>query len=223
MAYSIEIKEKAKRLRKSGFSLKEISEKLGIAKSTASVWVAHIKLGAKARKRLKKRKIIGQYKAQQIKRIQRKKLLSQYHKKASKQLSLVKFDQKLHKLLSALFFWCEGGKNTRSHVEFINSDPIMIEVFVKLLRSAFNLDERKFRILMHLHEYHDEVKQKEFWSKITKIPKSQFTKTYWKPHTKKRKRENYPGCIRVSYYDAHIARQLHAWYNSFAKSLRGVG
>lgn len=222
MAYSIEIKEKAKRLRKGGFSLKEISEKLGIAKSTASAWLAHIKLGSKARKRLQKRQIIGQYKAQQTKRVKRKKLLSQYRKEASRQLSLIKFDQKLHKLLSALLFWCEGGKNEQSCVEFSNSDPLMIEVFVKLLRSTFNLDERKFRVLMHLHEYHDEEKQKEFWSKITKIPKNQFTKTYQKPHTKKRKRENYPGCIRVSYYDAHLARQLHAWYNSFAKSLRGV-
>ncbi len=223
MAYSIEIKEKARRLRKKGFSLKEISEELGIAKSTASKWLAYIKLESKARKRLKERQILGQYKAQQIKKAKRKKLLSQYQKKAYGQLSLIRLDQKLFKLLSALLFWCEGGKNAKSHVEFINSDPVMIKVFVNLLRSAFNLDERKFRVLMHLHEYHNEEKQKEFWSKITKIPKNQFTKTYWKPHTKKRKRENYPGCIRVSYYNAHIARQLHAWYNSFAKSLRGVG
>lgn len=98
----------------------------------------------------------------------------------------------------------------------------MIKIFMFLFRLSFNIDESKFRILMHLHEYHNEEKQKEFWSNLTKIPQSQFTKTYWKPHTKKRKRENYPGCIRVGYYSAHVARQLYAWYNSFAKEHRGV-
>lgn len=222
MAYSIKVKTAAKKLRKRGFSLKEISEKLGIAKSTASAWLNHIKLGKKAQKRLQKRRILGQYKAQQIKRNHRKKLLSQYRKKTSKEFSLIKLDKTLYKLLSALFFWCEGAK-TQTHVDFINSDPMMIKTFIALLRFAFDLDESKFRVLMHLHEYHNEQKQKRYWNKITKIPKSQFTKTYWKPHTKKRKRENYPGCIRISYYDAHIARQLHAWYNTFAKRLRPVG
>ena len=222
MAYSIRVKTEAKKLRKRGFSLKEISEKLGIAKSTASAWLGHIKLGKKAQQRLQKRRTLGQYKAQQIKRNHRKKLLSQYCKKTSKELSLIKLDKTLYKLLSALLFWCEGAK-TQAHIEFINSDPAMIKTFIELLRSAFDLDESKFRVLMHLHEYHNEQKQKEFWSNITKIHQNQFTKTYWKPHTKKRKRENYPGCIRISYYDAHIARQLHAWYNTFAKKLRPVG
>lgn len=221
MAHSIELKESAQKLRKKGFSLKEISEKLKISKSTASTWLAHIKLGTKAQRRLIQRRIIGQYKSQQIKRRKRKKLQSQYRRKTLKELSVIKFSREFYKLTSALLFWCEGAKN-QSCVEFINSDPLMIETFLRLLRFAFELDERKFRILMHLHEYHQEEKQKEFWSKITKIPENQFTKTYWKPHTKKRKRENYPGCIRISYYDAHIARQLYAWYNNFAKSLRGV-
>ncbi len=221
MAYSIKVKTKAKELRERGFSLKEISEKLNIAKSTASTWLGYIKLGKKAQERLQKRRIFGQYKTQQTKRNHRKKLLLQYHKKASREFSSIKLDKTLYKLSAALLFWCEGAK-TQSCVEFINSDPAMIETFTKLLRSAFDLDESKFRVLMHLHEYHNEQKQKEFWSKITKIHQNQFTKTYYKPHTKKRKRKNYQGCIRISYYDAHIARQLYAWYNVFTERLRGV-
>jgi orotate phosphoribosyltransferase-like protein len=53
-----ETKEKAIKLRKNGYSLKEISEKLNIAKSTASVWLRNIKLTQKAKKRLKKRKLL---------------------------------------------------------------------------------------------------------------------------------------------------------------------
>ena len=221
MAYSIRIKTEAKKLRKKGFSLKEISERLNIAKSTASAWLGYIKLGKRAQERLQKRQIFGQYKAQQTKRNNRKKMLLQYHKKTAKEFSSIKLDKTLYKLLSALLFWCEGAK-TQSCVEFINSDPAMIEAFMKLLRSAFDLDESKFRVLMHLHEYHNEQKQKGFWSEITKIHQNQFTKTYHKSHTKKRKRKNYPGCVRISYYDTRIAHQLYAWYNVFAEKLRGV-
>lgn len=222
MKYQLELREEAKRLRQKGFSLKEIAEKLKIAKSTASVWLRDIILDSKVQKRLKERQLLGQYKTIQIKKAKREKLLSYYKKEALKQISQIKFSRKIYKLLCALLFWCEGGKNTQSHVQFINSEPLLIKTFVSLLRSAFEIDEKKFRVLMHLHEYHNEEKQKKFWSETTGIPETQFTKTYWKPHTKKRERNGYQGCVRVSYYDAHVARQLHSWYNAFAEEQRGV-
>jgi orotate phosphoribosyltransferase-like protein len=49
----LEIKRKAIALRKRGYSVKEIAEKLHIAKSTSSLWVREIKLNKKAQQRLK--------------------------------------------------------------------------------------------------------------------------------------------------------------------------
>ena len=68
---------------------------------------------------------------------------------------------------------------------------------------------------MHLHKYHDEKSQKDFWSKITNIPKEQFNKTYQKPSNGKYKKEGYQGCIKVYYGDVSIARKLQ----SVAKTL----
>jgi hypothetical protein len=95
----------------------------------------------------------------------------------------------------------------------------MVSVFVNLLRKSFDIDESKLRIMMQLHEYHNESETKQFWSVLTGIPKNQFSKTYLKPHTKKRIRLGYMGCIRVRYYDAKIALELRSLYNSFANSL----
>ena len=106
-------------------------------------------------------------------------------------------------------------------MKFTNSDTTLISNFLFFLRVGFNIDESKLRALVHIHEYHDDIAQKRFWSEITKIPLSQFHKSYKKPNTGKRYRENYPGCLALVYYDAHVAKELEAIYNTFSK-LRGV-
>ncbi|NQU83696.1 MAG: hypothetical protein HQ536_03210, partial [Parcubacteria group bacterium] len=80
MAYPLKIKEKAIKLRKKGYSLKEISEKLKIAKGTASIWLNDVKLSQKAQERLQKREILGQYKSHLIRRKKRRKLFETYLK-----------------------------------------------------------------------------------------------------------------------------------------------
>ena len=80
------------------------------------------------------------------------------------------------------------------------------------IEKGFVIDEGKFRALIHLHDYHGEEKQINFWSKITRIPRKQFFKSYRKPNTGKRIKKDYPGCLAISYYDAKVAKQLWAYY-----------
>ncbi len=215
----IETKEKAFDLRKKGYSVKEIADKLGIAKSTSSLWVRHIKLNKKAQERLKKRRLLPYYKAAlrwQKKRAKRK---QEYYFSALKIINKIKRDSNHYKVYCALLYWCEGGKDATHGVRFVNSDPVLIQSFLKLFRSAFNVDEKKFRVLLHLHEYHNEERQKIFWANLTKIPKNQFHKTFYKFHTKKRIREGYPGCAAIYYNDCKIVRELQAIYKAFSKKM----
>lgn len=213
----LKIKERAIKLREKGYSVKEIAERLYIAKSTSSLWLRDIKLNKKALTRLKKRRLLGYYKAAlrwREKRVkeERKNLFS-----AKEIVDNIKRDLYHNKLYCSLLFWCEGGKTYKAGVRFYNSDPILVKTFLNLFRKSFKINEKKFRILMHLHEYHDEEAQKKFWSKLTKIPKSQFNMTFQKPHTKKRIKENYPGCVALYYHDRVIARELRAIYKAFSE------
>lgn len=219
MSYSIETKEKAIKLRRSGYSLNEIAKLLGIAKSTSSAWLNTIKLNKNAQMRLQKLKILGQYKSMQIAKEKRDKLKKQIHRKANHELKEIKLSKSLFKLLVSLLFWTEGGKSTDEYVFFTNSDPNMVALFVYLLRESFNPDESKFRAMIHIHEYHDEKIQLKFWSKITNIPVKQFSKSYHKPHTGKRIRKGYQGSIRIRYYDHKIALELRSFYNTFIEIL----
>lgn len=76
---------------------------------------------------------------------------------------------------------------------------------------------------MHIHEYHFEDELKQYWSGITGIPLHQFTKSYLKSHTKRRKRIGYMGTVKIVYHDIEIVRELKALYNAMAQQLRAIG
>lgn len=220
MAHSLDIKTQAIALRKKGYSLKEISLKLHIAKSTASVWLEPIELSAIAQSKLLKKQILGQYKTVLLKRKKKVETKKYEEEKAIRMLKNISLTDNLSKLCCALMWRCEGNKNS-SFLRFTSSDATLIANFLSLLRTSFSLDESKFRVLVHLHAYHNDKEQKKFWSKVTNIPINQFHKSYQKSNTGIRKKEGYQGCIALTYYDVKIAKELEALYNAFTH-LRGV-
>lgn len=216
MAYPAQIKNQAKALRKKGYSLNEIANQLGIAKSTSSLWTRHIQLDAQAKKRLKQRRVYGQYKASQTWKKKREERRQKYNNQAKQLLSKINHNKSLAQLACALLYWAEGSKGKEA-IRFTNSNPQMINTFMNLLRIGFNTDEKKLKALVHIHQYHDEKKIISYWSKITKIPTNQFYNSYQKPHTGTRKRQHYKGCICIHYQDLNVARQIKAIYNMYAQ------
>jgi transcriptional regulator with XRE-family HTH domain len=215
MSYIIK-KDKALKLRQKGYSIKEISETLNVSKSTASLWTRGIKLSKEAVAILKDKQLSGYRKAvayfQKRRRMEEDENLSD----AKKIIDNINKNINHCKLYCALLYWCEGGKGDEEGVRFINSDPILVKTFLTLFRKSFAIDENKFRGLMHLHSYHDEEVQKNFWAKITKIPENQFHKTFFKKNGGKNLKDNYPGCLAIYYNDRAIARKIRAIYKSFS-------
>lgn len=142
------------------------------------------------------------------------KRLSLLNMNAQELLAIVPYNPSFAKVLCSLVWWCKEDKN-ESYVRFTNSDETLIRNFLTLFRQGFLLDERKFRVLVHVHQHHNEKPQKQFWSRITKIPLNQFHKSFQKANTGKRQHDNYQGCIAITYYDAKIAKELEAIYNAF--------
>jgi transcriptional regulator with XRE-family HTH domain len=210
-------KTEAIKLRKKGYSLNEIAAKTGVAKSTASMWVRDIVLGNNAKKRLLSKIKIGQFVSAENKKKKTQKVLDGCREKASDELRGKKFDSVVCKIICAMIYWCEGAKNRFCGINFTNSDPDLIKKFLELLRKSFELDERKFRVCVHLHGYHNKERQIRFWSEITEISKNQFIKPYLKKNTGKRTRENYQGCVSIRYHDVTVARELMATAEAFLK------
>lgn len=221
MAYPIVVKEKAIKLRLKGFSIKEIAEILRIGVGTSSVWLRDIELNNGAQKRLQERKLLSRYKTILTFKKRRERLLKTLSYKSKRVVEKHKTNKSLCKIYCALLYWAEGAKDFNL-VNFTNSDIKTVTLFLHLLRKAHKIDEKKLHARLHLHEYHDESSVKTIWASSIKINPSQFYKSYHKPHTGKRKRSNYPGCINIHYYDSKIALDLNSIYNSLVSHLLGV-
>ena len=223
MKHKLSLKDKAISLRRRGFSFREISEKLKISKSTASLWTRDNVLSLVARKRLDRLSVTGRKKALETNK--RKKLAENKEilGRANGYFDKVALTKDYCRIACALLYWCEGSKHRENKaVSFMNADPKMIEYFLYVFRNSFDLDENKFRALIHLHEYHDENKQLRFWSEITGVPISRFNKSYFKKHTGKNKKDGYPGCLSVRYFDNKIYKELMLTIDKLAKiKMRG--
>lgn len=210
MELKIQEKLKAIALRKQGFSVNEIVEKVGVAKGSVSVWVRNVSMTEMGKRRLALRISKAQINSAESKRNKTRQRFNLYLDGERATLSSHKLSSVALRFLCAIVYWCEGAKDFHREPAFINSDPKLVSLFLRLFRSSYPVDERKFRVVMHLHEYHDTLKQRAFWSRITGIPVRQFLKPYLKPHTGSRIREDYQGCVSIRYHESDMIRRLFA-------------
>ena len=71
----------------------------------------------------------------------------------------------------------EGDKRNRVRVGLANTDPAVIQFFVKWLKDFLGVSKEKIHIELHLYENMDIEVEKIFWEKITGLPRKQFYKT----------------------------------------------
>lgn len=124
------------------------------------------------------------------------------------------------KLMASLLYWCEGSKYPSSTaVTMVNSDPELMRTFVRLLRSAYDLDESKFHVHVQIHTTHDFEAIRKYWSTLLNISPAQFMKpTVTRPNGKKH-RGMYMGTCTVKYQDYRILLKLMGIYEAFAKNI----
>ena len=139
--------EIAIQMRRKGFLQSEIANEIGVAKSTLHGWFKSIKLTSQQEKVIqtnltlrKQKQYIAMNRARRKNRLVREQAIQEM---AADVIDRISLNTQHKQLLCAIFFWCEGGKDTSSGWQFINSDPIMIKTFLSLLRSSFNVDEAK--------------------------------------------------------------------------------
>ena len=93
----------------------------------------------------------------------------------------------------------EGSKRDGS-VIFANSDPRMVVFFCSWLRHFFQIDESRLRVRLYLHQGLDLDGAMTFWSEVTGIAVSQFSKPYRAvPDPSIRHAKHVHGCVGVRY------------------------
>ncbi len=211
-------RKKVINLRKQGMTISEIRKFVDVSKSTISLWISEVKLSNEALKIVSKKIKLAQIKSRET--ILKKTRINEYNTDlfAKKVVDSIIINKSTVQLLCSLLYECEGGKVKNGTFSFTNSDPNLIKVFLGLLRNSFSLDEAKFRVCIHLHNYHNPNIQLDFWSRVTSIPKGNFMKPYIKLSSGDYEKANYQGCINIRYYDVSIKRKLQAIFSQFTES-----
>ena len=216
-------KNLAVNLRKQGLMYQEISIILNKPKSTVYSWLSHIELTDEELNRIRlklneKRKSYSSH-MNEAKKQKRIDIDKDINNKAKNIVNGASTEKNRNLIILSVLYWGEGEKNISSGMRFINSDPIMIKTFATLFRKSFKVDEKKFRVMLHVHSYHDVDVEIKYWSEITGVPEAQFYKPYIKPNTGKQKKSDYHGTISFRYNDYKLGKLLKMVYTVFSQNI----
>lgn len=133
--------------------------------------------------------------------------------------NLTKKNEKL-KIAGTFLYWAEGAKVNKEKnnctVDFANSNPEMVRIFVKFIREICGVNEKKLRVFLYCYSDQDIVKIKNFWYSLTSIPKSQFSKPYIRNDflPEKSGKMKY-GLVHIRYADKKLLYQIDNWIKEY--------
>ncbi len=171
--------------RKKGLSFRELEEKFGVPRSTLSGWCKEVSLSPSNEERLQKkwRKGLrkGRIGAVRWHNTQKQIRIDAAKKSAVDVLERIDLtDKNVLETLLAFLYLGEGFKTTSTGIG--NSNPLILQFFVSMLRNVYEIPAKKLRCELHLRADQDGEKMKKYWSKSLGIPIKNFTS----PHFDKR-------------------------------------
>lgn len=196
-------REEARRLRAEGLVLTDIAERLGVSKSSVSVWVRDIDFTPRPRRN---RNFGSRHRPPNKLQRAKQEEIDRCNREGVERIARLSDRELL--LVGTALYAAEGAKRD-GQVAFANSDPQMIAVFCTWLRRFFAVDESRLRVKLYLHAGLDLDGATEFWSRLTGIPPSQFGKPYRAvPDAGIRHSKHKLGCATVGYSSTNVHRQV---------------
>ena len=124
---------------------------------------------------------------------------------------------KILKIAGVMLYWGEGSQWAGEKiVDFANSNPEMISLFLKFLREICGTNENKLRAYLYCYANQEPKVILKYWSKITEIPKSQFTKPYVRRDYRKSKEGKMRnGLIHIRYNDKKLLDLIRFWIKNY--------
>jgi hypothetical protein len=160
-------RERARDLRAQAWTINEIVAELGVSKSSVSS-------GCATSSSTKRRGRHGPARAHQLQQRKQAEIVRLIVDGAGRIGDPTDRDL----LIAGMALYAGEGAKTDGRVLFANSDPRMVALFLRFLRSFFDVDESRLRLRLYLHAGLDIDRATNFWSGLTAIPPQQFQKPY---------------------------------------------
>ena len=184
-------RQQARQLRRTGLPLSEIALRVGVSKSSVSLWVRDVEFTPSPREVRGRRRAPNALQRRKQAEIER---LVEEGRSRIGRLSERKF------LVAGVALYAGEGSKRDGAVKFANTDPRMIAFYCAWLRRFFEIDEARLRVRLYLHEGLDLAASVAYWSEVTGIPPSQFQKPYRAvPDPTIRRAKHVHGCVSIDY------------------------
>lgn len=209
---------KARKLRRLGLGIKTIARILKVSSSTVSSWCKDIILSQKQYEVLMKRAhdpYYGQRKNNILKQM-KKRLDTIERLKQEGIRKIARLNSRELFIAGVALYWAEGFKKDK-RLGFANSDPAMIRFFLHWLIKSCKVPKQVIRLRVGLNFSHkNRIKKIEVhWTKVTRIPLSQFQKPYFQKFVWKKEfpdPENYFGVLRIrANKQLPLFRKINGW------------
>ncbi|MFE2703188.1 hypothetical protein ACWELV_03310 [Streptomyces mirabilis] len=219
-----DLRDKARELRLQGWTYDQIQMELGCSKGSISLWVRDLP-------KPERRDPSEQAKLASQKRWEHELAVRDEERQKTKAAAAAEIgtlsDRELF-LVGVGMYWAEGSKDKpydrRENVTFVNSDPGMIETFLRWL-DLLGVERDRVRYCVMIHESADVAGAEQYWANLVGADRSAFNKTTIKKHNPKTVRKNvgasYRGCLTIKVrQSADLYRRIEGWWYGIVLSAR---
>jgi hypothetical protein len=160
--------EAARGLRASGLTLQQIADRLGVSKSSVSLWVRDVPFTPSKRR-------WGPQRRPNPASFRKQREIEQCDAEGRRRIGTL--DDNAF-LAAGLALYAGEGSKGDGRVVFANTDAAMVAFFCAWLRRHFDVDEARLRVSVYLHEGLDIDEAEAHWAEVTGIPRTQFLAGY---------------------------------------------
>ncbi|MBA3618966.1 MAG: hypothetical protein H0W56_05105 [Acidothermales bacterium] len=165
-------RDAARALRSQGLTMPAIAERLGVSRSSVSLWTRDVPFQPPLRPERR-----AWTPDRRPSSLHLRKLAEIERLRAAGRQRIGRLDDQQFLIAGVALYAGEGAK-TDGSVLFANSDPRIMRLFCSWLRYFFDIDERRLRVRLYLHQCLDLAASTVFWSSLTAVPFSQFIRPY---------------------------------------------
>ena len=219
---TVQIKNTALHLRRSGLSYGEILKQIHVPKSTLAYWLREMTLEedqeSALQSRIHEKQKRGRFStgiALRARRVYREKALFD---SAEKEFSSLVKDPFF--LIGLSLYWAHGGKKS-GHFQFITSDHEMLVCMIIWIEKYLLVSRSDLKYRLFIKESYKNNDIEDFWVRVLKIKKTMLQKTaYIKSNLNKNTRNqdiSYKGSLCVTITSVSVLRRVIAWQKLLIK------
>lgn len=211
MGIKFEEKNRARELRRQGYSYNEILEHVSVSKGTLSLWLRDITLTEEQIMRFANKRCGGREKFIQVMRERRDERWAGYRRQAEEEWETLSQDPQF--MFGLALYVGEGSKTKNEQLCITNCDPRVIRKAIDFF-SRIGVSRKALRVGIHIHPGLSKEDAEVYWRNVTGLCQEQFHRTrdaVTRASSGTKGNIQVYGTCRISSCSTRLKQKIHRW------------